>query len=55
MLKFSTNQSDPNKQYLRRPGAYAIIKNAEGLIAIIKTKTGYFLPGGVIESGESPE
>jgi len=55
MITFSTNQPDKNKQYTKRPGAYGIIENDDGLIAVIKTKTGYFLPGGGIEENESPE
>jgi 8-oxo-dGTP diphosphatase len=55
ITKFSTNQPDARKQYLQRPGAYAIIKNQDGLIAIVKTKTGYFLPGGGMEKNETQE
>ncbi len=55
MPEFSINQPDKNKKYIQRPGAYGIIKNDNNLIAVVKTKTGYFLPGGGIENGESPE
>jgi len=55
MIKFSTNEPEKDKQYTKRPGAYGIIENNDNLIAIIKTKTGYFLPGGGIEENESPE
>jgi len=55
MIEFSTNQPEKNKEYVKRPGAYGIIKNVDDLIAIIKTKTGFFLPGGGIENEESPE
>lgn len=55
MINFSTNEPDKDKQYTKRPGAYGIIENDDNLIAIIKTKTGYFLPGGGIEDNESPE
>jgi len=55
MINFSVNQPDKNKQYLKRLGAYAIIKNDQDLIAVIKTKTGYFLPGGGVEDNESLE
>ncbi len=41
--------------YTDRPGAYAIIFNAQKQIAIVETPTGFFLPGGGIERGESPE
>jgi 8-oxo-dGTP diphosphatase len=53
MLEFFTNQADKNKQYTTRVGAYAVIKNDQGLIAAVKTSTGYFLPGGGLEPGES--
>lgn len=55
MIKFSTNQADKNKKYIQRPGAYAIIENDDNLIAVIKVKTMYVLPGGGIENEESPE
>lgn len=54
MIKFSTNKPEKDKEYIKRPGAYGVIKNVDGLVAIIKTKTGYFLPGGGIEKDESP-
>lgn len=46
MINFSINKPDKYKNYTRRPGAYGIIKNADGLVAIVRTKNGYFLPGG---------
>ncbi len=54
MIEFSINKPEKDKEYIKRPGAYGAIKNADGLVAIIKTKTGYFLPGGGIEKDESP-
>lgn len=53
MIEFSINQPDKNKEYFKRPGAYGFIKNSEGLLAIVKTQTGYFLPGGGVEKEES--
>ncbi len=41
--------------YTERPGAYAIICNVQKQVAIVETPTGFFLPGGGIEKGESPE
>jgi 8-oxo-dGTP diphosphatase len=55
MIEFSINQPDKDKKYIKRPGAYGIFKNVNNLIALIKTKTGYFLPGGGIENGELPD
>jgi len=55
MIQFSINQPERRKQYVSRIGAYAIIKSADGLIAIVKTVKGYFLPGGGVEGNESLE
>lgn len=41
--------------YVRRPSAYAIIRNAAGEVAVVRTPKGAFLPGGGIEAGETPE
>jgi 8-oxo-dGTP diphosphatase len=54
MIEFSTNDPKTNIHYNQRIGAYAIINN-DGLIATVKNKTGYFLPGGGIENNESME
>lgn len=50
MLEFGTRQA--NVEYVERPGAYAIIRNASSEIAIIRTPKGYFLPGGGVDRGE---
>lgn len=42
----------PGIKYEERPGAYAIILNANDEIAVIKTSFGYFLPGGGLDKGE---
>lgn len=39
--------------YVDRPGIYALIENDDEHIAVIETGTGYFLPGGGIDPGES--
>lgn len=49
--KFGTKVDGIN--YIERPGAYALIENNEGQIAVIETRHGYFLPGGGIDIGES--
>lgn len=41
--------------YIERAGVYGIAIDNEGKVATIKTLTGYFLPGGGIESGETNE
>jgi 8-oxo-dGTP diphosphatase len=41
--------------YTLRPGAYAIVHNDAGEVAVIQTPAGLYLPGGGIEGNESPE
>jgi 8-oxo-dGTP diphosphatase len=41
--------------YVDRPGAYAIIQNASGAIAVVRTRKGYLLPGGGVDPGEELE
>ena len=41
--------------YIVRPSAYALVRNASGEVAVVQTPRGCFLPGGGIETGESPE
>ena len=36
-----------------RPGAYAVIEDDAGLIAVIETGRGWFLPGGGMDAGET--
>lgn len=45
---------EPGRYYHDRVGAYLIAMRA-GAIALIQTPRGYFLPGGGMEPGESPE
>ncbi len=53
MIKFTANRPGKNKKYQKRVGAYAIIINKQKKLAVIKTKKGYFLPGGGKEKNES--
>jgi len=41
------------KNYIDRPGVYALIEDNHGQIAVIETSNRYFLPGGGIDSGET--
>ena len=41
--------------YIERPCAYAVIHNASGQVAVLRTRKGYFLPGGGIHLEETPE
>jgi 8-oxo-dGTP diphosphatase len=42
-------------RYVVRPSAYAIARNADGELAVVRTPGGCFLPGGGIEPGETAE
>jgi 8-oxo-dGTP diphosphatase len=53
MLEFGTRIE--NISYVERPGVYAIIRNGSAEIAVVRTKKGYFLPGGGVDSGEEFE
>src|SRR5205823_10430944 len=39
--------------YVVRPSAYALVRNAEGALAVVRTPRGVHLPGGGIEAGET--
>jgi len=41
--------------YIERPSAYAVVRNASGCFALIRTPRGFYLPGGGIEANETPE
>jgi 8-oxo-dGTP diphosphatase len=45
----------PGKDYRPRPGAYAVIVDDHGRLALFHKKDRYFLPGGGIEPGETAE
>jgi 8-oxo-dGTP diphosphatase len=40
--------------YVHRPSAYALLRDAQGRLAVTRTARGCYLPGGGIEAGESP-
>lgn len=42
-------------KYRDRPGAYGFLRNADGRLALIRTPSGLFLPGGGVEAGETTE
>ena len=46
---------DPDATYISRPGAYAIMQDDQGRIAVVVTPTGSYLPGGGQEPDESFE
>ncbi len=41
--------------YVLRPSAYALVRNAGGELAVVRTARGFFLPGGGVMPDESPE
>jgi 8-oxo-dGTP diphosphatase len=45
----------PGHTYVHRPSAYALIRNAAGEWAVVRTPNGCFLPGGGMETDESPQ
>jgi 8-oxo-dGTP diphosphatase len=45
----------PGRTHVRRPSAYALVKNEHEEFAIVRTRRGLFLPGGGIERGETAE
>ncbi|MEK7831117.1 MAG: NUDIX domain-containing protein [Acidobacteriota bacterium] len=46
---------NPEVEYRRRPGVYAVIFDERGRFASAKSLKTFFLPGGGIEEGESRE
>lgn len=40
---------------VERPSAYAVMRDLNGAIAVVRTPKGHHLPGGGIDEGESPE
>ena len=38
-----------------RPGAYGLVWDSQGRVAVVRAPDGIFLPGGGIDEGESPE
>jgi ADP-ribose pyrophosphatase YjhB (NUDIX family) len=45
----------PDVNYVLRPGAYGVIRNHAGLVAVVLTPSGAYLPGGGQEAGEPLE
>jgi 8-oxo-dGTP diphosphatase len=43
------------EHYRERAGSYAVIRNDQGSVLIVRTAKGYFLPGGGAEPGETAE
>ena len=45
----------PGRTYVVRPGVHALITDGSGRVGVMRTPTGFYLPGGGIEANESPE
>ena len=45
----------PGCRYTLRPSAYALLRDDEARVAIVRARGGWLLPGGGIEAGETPE
>lgn len=45
----------PGLAYHPRPGAYALVFDAAGRVAIVHEESDWYLPGGGLEPGETPE
>ncbi len=45
----------PDAEYTPRPGAYALVFDPAGRVAIVHEENDWYLPGGGIEAGETPE
>lgn len=43
----------PGVRYVRRPSAYALVRDAAGDVAVVRTPRGWYLPGGGVEPGEA--
>lgn len=45
----------PGVEYTERRAAYVVILSVDGSVAMIKERNRFFLPGGGMEPGETPE
>jgi 8-oxo-dGTP diphosphatase len=45
----------PGREYRPRPGAYAVVFDARGRVAIVHEEDDWYLPGGGLEPGETHE
>jgi 8-oxo-dGTP diphosphatase len=50
--RFGTRQEGVT--YTVRPSAYALVADAAGRLAVVRTPLGVFLPGGGMDPGETP-
>lgn len=48
-------ERDAAARYVVRASAYGLVEGAWGLLALVRTPRGVYLPGGGVEEGETPE
>jgi len=48
-------ERDEGAHYVERASAYGVVEGAWGLLALVRTPLGVYLPGGGMEPGETPE
>jgi 8-oxo-dGTP diphosphatase len=50
----SFGEKQPGVAYLNRPGVYAVVRDAQQRIAVVRIGDAYYLPGGGVERDETP-
>ena len=46
---------EPGRAYVVRPAVHALIVDESGRVGVLRTPTGFYLPGGGVDPSESPE
>ena len=46
---------EPGRSYVERLGAYGFLRDSKGMLALVRTPMGVFLPGGGLDPGETLE
>lgn len=48
-------EPEPGVEYVLRPGAYVLLFDREGRVAVVRDGSAHYLPGGGLDPGERPE
>ena len=48
-------EPEPGVEYVLRPGAYVVLLDDRGHVAVVRDGDAHYLPGGGLHAGESPE